>query len=105
MVKLLTLKQVQQMGAFGIPWEVAKNYYIARPVSKAIIDAIDKPLLGITINATCRGNVNITSQQSYMIHGISRFSSMRRKSRSYFLKTMSHKWSSDGFTTEMEFVI
>lgn len=99
-----TLKQVQSYGGLGIPWEVAKDYYIARPIKKSIIDAIDKPLLGITINATCKGNVNIVSQQSYMIHGVSRFSSMRRKSRSYFLKTMNHRWSSEGFVTEMEFV-
>lgn len=99
-----TLKQIQAMGAFGIPWEVAKDYYIPRPISKAIIDAIDKPLLGVTITATCDMNVDITPQQSYLVHGVSRYSSTRNKSRRYFLKTMSHIWSDNGADTKLEFV-
>jgi len=98
-----TLKQIQDMGAFGIPWSVAKDYYIAKKTTKAINDAIDKPFLGITVTATCYGNVNIQPQQSYMVHGVSRFSSMRNKSRRYWLKTMKHEWSNSGFITSLEF--
>lgn len=99
------LDKILDMGAFDIPWEVAKPYYKQVVIKQNITDTIDRPLLGVTINATVPGNVNIDPQQSYYVHGIARYSSLKNRSRMYWLKTMKHLWKEDGnFLTELELI-
>jgi hypothetical protein len=98
------LDKILAMGAFDIPWSIASKFYKEVRIKKGIIDAIDTPLLGITINATCDGNVLIEPQQSYLIHGINRYSSLRQaKTRRYHLKEMTHRWTTEGFFTDLVF--
>ena len=99
------LTRLMEMGAMDIPWEEAQKYYKPIVIEKKIIDSIDGQVLGITVNATCNGNVNIEPFQSYPIQGIARYRAMKSKDRSYFLRNLTHKWEEGEFTTEMEFRI
>lgn len=96
------LDRIFKMGAFDIPREVFMKYYIAVPISKKGIKAIDRPFLGININATIPGNLNVLPFQSYAIHGISRYSSFSQKTGKYYLKGLTYKFGPT-FTMDLRF--
>jgi hypothetical protein len=64
---------------------------------------VDKPYYGITVNATCDGNVNIVPRKTYKVLGIGRFGSESLEQNLY-LRTVRHRWGSRGFLTELEFM-
>lgn len=98
-----TLNKILSMGALDIPWDIAQQFYKPIKITKKLLDAIEGQALGITVTASCPGNVNIIPQRSYPINGISRYSSMNIKHRHYFMRTLTHSWNNGDFTTEMEF--
>jgi hypothetical protein len=65
---------------------------------------VDKPHMGITIRATCDGNVNILSRKNYQIMGVGRYGSDNLE-QSYYLKTVTHTWGGGGYETQMEFIL
>lgn len=99
-----TLKKLSNMGPFGIPWEVAKDYYKEVPFPKGVIKAIDRPFHGITVTAKITGNVNIEPFQSYRIFGIGKWSTRdNSKGLRYYCHGITHNWGSEGFFTDLRF--
>lgn len=98
------LDRIMSMGPTDIPPEVFMRFYIPEKVVKGSIKAIDSPYLGITVNAKSRGDVNVMPFQSYVIRGISRYSSLSNKSGTYFMKAITYTWDDSGFTMDMTFL-
>jgi hypothetical protein len=97
--------RIQNMGAFGIPPETFKEYYIKRPIPKGIINCIDRPFHGINVSAKIDGDINIEPFQSYPIHGIGKWSTRKsHKSLNYYLYSIVHNWGGgQTFETELKF--
>lgn len=62
----------------------------------------DNAFYGVTLTASCNGNIAIRSQRAYNIHGITLHATGLTSTR-FWLYSMVHSWGSDGFKTEMTF--
>ena len=81
--------------------EIAKYFKPAKFYNDRKELGVDKPYFGITINATCEGNVHIKARKNYKVKGIGRYGSDSLEG-TYFLTTLRHIWGQGGFLTEME---
>jgi len=96
--------RIMNMGPTGIPYDVFIEYYKPRPMPKGIINAIDRPFAGISVDATVLGDVNIEPFQSYPIFGIGKWSTRKSsKTLYYYLYSITHEWGSNGFETKLKF--
>lgn len=62
-----------------------------------VTDTTKKKEDGFSIEATCRGNLQIQTRLSYIIQGLGRYSGR------YYLASLRHVWGSDGFKTKLTF--
>jgi hypothetical protein len=81
--------------------EIAKYFKPAKFYNDRKNLIVDKPYFGITVTATCEGNVQIRARKNYKIIGIGRYGSDSLEG-TYFLRTLTHKWGSTGFLTTLE---
>lgn len=99
------LNRILGMGALSIPWSEAKKYYKEVHVPAGKLDALGgKTFLGVTVNATCIGDLRVLPYQSYIIHGVVRARNMNRKSSKMYLKSMEHIFDNSGYTIQLEFM-
>jgi hypothetical protein len=92
----------------GVSDAEVKDYFIEYKVSNTsndnpFIEGDTNPFLGRTASTTITGNVLVKAFEYYPIYGISRFSSSDAGNW-WFLKRLEHAWSSDGFTSTLNFI-
>lgn len=98
------LDRILGMGALSIPWETAKKYYKIVNIPAGKLDALGGVgFMGVTISATCPGDLRVNPYQSYLVHGVIRGRNMQRKSSRFHLKSMSHVFDNNGYNIELEF--
>ena len=107
--------KIRSTGATDIPWssgcqkvedetpEYVRYYYKVKMIVDEQVAVFDKAFFGIYVTATCMQDLDIRSQRTYPIRGIVRYST-NDKVGSYFLRGLKHIWSSDGATTELDFI-
>lgn len=96
--------QLRQLDMFGnMTWEQIRPFLknIDTPIDE---DAApyDNAFYGITVDAVCNGDIIIRSQRAYNLYGLSVHSSNLVGHR-YWLYSMRHRWTEEGFLTEMTF--
>lgn len=64
---------------------------------------VDKPYFGITVRATIDGNLGIIPRKNYTIYGLGRYGSESLQQK-YYLRSLTHRWGSSGFLTNLEFI-
>lgn len=100
----LKAERLKNFGAFSIPWAEAKEFFTREEIKSDIIDQIDAPVYGISLSATSMGSIAIRPFRSYEILGVPALhASLQRKRFSFFLRSMTHNISTQGFTTNLEF--
>lgn len=95
--------RLRQMGIFDIPPEDFLKYYKTVEFVEDTVAVWSQIFIGITVNATSDGNVDIHSQQSYELSGIARYSTNEKLGR-YYLRSLKYIWDDQGFTNEYEFM-
>ena len=83
--------------------EFAAYYYKQTKIVDAEVAVFDRAFFGIEIEATCNMDLDIRSQRSYSIRGISRYNTSEHTGR-YFLRGLKHVWDSSGTHTELSFI-
>ena len=98
------LNRILGMGALSIPWSEAKKYYKVVNIPAGKLDALGGVgFMGVTISATCMGDLRVAPYQSYLIHGVIRGRNMQRKSSKFHLKSMTHVFDNNGYNIDLEF--
>lgn len=107
--------RIRSQGATSMEWRsnssakeetdprYAAYYYKQTKIVDAEVAVFDRAFFGIEIEATCNMDLDIRSQRSYSIRGISRYNSSNNTGR-YFLRGLKHVWDSDGTHTELSFI-
>lgn len=99
------LDRLLGMGALSIPWEEARKYYKEKKIPAGTIDALSGiPFLGVTVNASCRGDFRIIPHESYLLRGIIRGRNLQKRSTRFYLKGMSMNFGKSGFVMDLEFI-
>jgi len=81
----------------------ARYYYKLVKRVEADVAVFDQSFFGISISATVNQDLDIKTQRSYSIRGISRYNTSGNTDR-YFLRELTHVWDSDGTRTELDFI-
>jgi hypothetical protein len=89
-------------GPFGISEADYMKFYKETSHQDDEIAVFDSPFLGITVRATVDGDINLRSQQSYILRNIARYGSKERTGR-YLMRGLRHTWDESGFNTDVEF--
>ncbi len=100
-------ERIRSMNPTSIPWEQAKEFFREKVMydDEEGVAMYDGALFGVTIQATCKGDLRIKSQRAYPVIGVNRYSSDKGESnkKSYWLQELSHTWDTQGFKTELTF--
>jgi hypothetical protein len=99
------LDRILGMGALSIPWAEAKKYYKEVNIPAGKLDALGGVgFLGVTISATCRGDLRVLPYKSYLVNGVVRGRNMQRKSNKFYVKSLAYVFDNSGFNIELEFI-
>lgn len=99
------LDRILGMGAMSIPWEEAKKYYKAVNIPAGRLDALGGiGFMGVTLTATCRGDLRVDAYKAYLVHGVVRGRNMQRKSSKFYLKSLDYVFDNSGFNINLEFI-